>query len=288
MTWRKALLVGILASLALVIVLLTGSLLWRSSRHADKRSDAPTPQSSSQPSRVTVSSFLTPSQEEEPGYGLYSYVLFGARPESKDSNRWRRYYQTILDFLMLPPAEQAEKYAPPAGLNLTLFPVALSPQELPSFRFLPNEFRFDPQRVAAHVREHQTGGKPFAGHGSSNGDNACLLVSSYDYARAQKLLSVLRGPHLEGPYIVSVTQPLGKARVPPTQYLYQDLSSVPPELVSLWFMEFMAQAQEEQFWRTRTKEQFVLRLRTAIGVAGQQVPDFRGTITWAFATVPRK
>jgi len=249
---------------------------------------APTPTSTSPLSRITESSFLTPVQEEKPGYGLYSYVLFGAPPDSFDSNRWHRYYQTILAFLTLPPAGATEKYVPPQGLNLTFLPVTLSAQELPSIRYVPIQFRFDPERMAAHVREHQAGGKPFAGHGSSNGDNACMLVSSYDYARAQKLLSMLPGPHLEGPYIVSVEQPLGNASSLPARYLYQDLSSVPPELVNLWFKEFMVQAQEQEFWKTRTQEQFILRLRTVIGIASQQVPDFRGTITWAFVTVPHK
>ncbi|HYL76317.1 MAG TPA: hypothetical protein VEU96_19050 [Bryobacteraceae bacterium] len=249
---------------------------------------APTPTSTSPLSRITESSLLTPAQEEKPGYGLYSYVLFGAPPDSFDSNRWHRYYQTILAFLTLPPANAAEKYVPPPGLNLTFLPVTLSAQELPAIRYLPIQFHFDPERMAAHVREHQAGGKPFAGHGSSNGDNACMLVSSYDYARAQKLLSMLPGPHLEGPYIVSVEQPLGQARSLPAHYLYQDLSSVPPELVNLWFKEFMVQAQEAEFWKTRSREQFILRLRTVIGIASQQVPDFRSTVTWAFIAPPRK
>lgn len=264
----------------------TGMLGGISNRRAPE--PAPTPTSTSPLSRIAESSFLTPAQEEKPGYGLYSYVLFGAPPDSFDSNRWRRYYQTILSFLTLPPAGATEKYVPPQGLNLTFLPVTLSAQELPSIRYLPIQFRFDPERMAAHVREHQAGGKPFSGHGSSNGDNACMLVSSYDYARAQKLLSMLPGPHLEGPYIVSVEQPLGKASSLPARYLYQDLSSVPPELVNLWFKEFMVQAQDQEFWKTRTQEQFILRLRTVIGIASQQVPDFRGAITWAFIAAPRK
>ncbi len=267
--------------------MLGGSMLGGISNRRNPEA-APTPTSTSPLSRITESSLLTSTQEEKPGYGLYSYVLFGAPPDSFDSNRWRRYYQTILAFLTLPPAGATEKYVPPQGLNLTFLPVTLSAQELPSIRYLPIQFRFDPERLSAHVREHQAGGKTFAGHGSSNGDNACVLVSSYDYARAQKLLSMLPGPHLEGPYIVSVEQPLGKTGSLPARYLYQDLSSVPPELVNLWFKEFMVQAQDQDFWKSRGKEQFVLRLRTVIGIASQQVPDFRGAITWAFIGVPHK
>lgn len=239
-------------------------------------------------SRVTAGSFLTPEQNEAPGYGLYSYVLFGERPESLDSTRWRRYFQTILAFFNLPPAESTVSYVAPAGMNLTFFPITCAQRELPKSSYQPIAFQFDPERVKAHAQEHQASGKPFAGHGASNADTACTLVSSYDYSRAQQLLALLPGPHLEGPYIISAAQPLSKAGALPAQYLYQDLSSVPPELVSLWFKEFMAQAQEPEFWKTRTRDQFVLRLRTAIGIASQQVPDFGSTITWAFITAPRK
>jgi hypothetical protein len=239
-------------------------------------------------SRITASSFLLPDQDEAPGYGLYSYVLFGARAESLDSPRWRRYFQTILAFFNLPSAAQAGKYTLPASLNLTFFPITCSRAELPKSEYQPILFQFDPKRVEAHAQEHRAGGKPFAGHGQSNIDTACTLVSSYDYSRAQRLLAMLPGSHLEGPYIISTTQPLSKTGALPAQYLYQDLSSVPPELVGLWFKEFMAQSQDAEFWKTRTKEQFVLRLRTVIGIASQQVPDFGNTITWAFITTPRK
>src|ERR1017187_1554684 len=117
---------------------------------------------------------------------------------------------------------------------------------------------------------------------------ACILVDNYDYGRAQFLLSVLDSSHLEGPYIVSVRSPLSKMSSLPDQYLYQDLSTVPPKLISLWIKEFMAQAQEQEFWATRTKEQFVLRLRTAIAVAGQQIPSFDDSVHWAFTTMTQR
>lgn len=240
------------------------------------------------PSRVTASSFLTPDGVEPAGYGLYSYVLFGSRPESLDSSRWQRYFQIILAFLTLPSVDETAKYVAPEGLNLTFFPTVCAGRELPATSMQPIVFQFDPKRVEAHALEHRAGGKPFAGHGTSNPDTACTLVSNYDYSRAQKLLALLPGSHLEGPYIVSVAQPLGAAASLPAQYLYQDLSTVPPELVNLWFKEFMAQAQDEQFWKTRSKEQFVLRLRTAIGIVSQQIPDFGSTVTWAFLTPSRK
>jgi len=238
--------------------------------------------------RVTASDFLVSSQTEKEGYGLYSYILFGARPESPGSDRWRRYYEAIVAYLDIPTVGEVSRSVPPESTNLTFLPLAVAASELPAGGLAtPIQFRFDSQRLAAHEALHKASGKQFPYHDSSTGATACMLVGNYDYARAQGLLAVLPNSHMEGPYIISVAEPLSRTRALPPQYLYQDLSSVPPELIRLWVKEFMAQAQENEFWKTRSKDQFVLRLRTAIGVMSQQIPDFGKSITWTFISVER-
>jgi hypothetical protein len=239
--------------------------------------------------RVTASDFLASSQTEKEGYGLYSYILFGARPESISSDRWRRYYEAIVAYLDIPTVGEVSRSVPPASTNLTFLPVALAESELPPAGLAtPIQFRFDALRLAAHEALHKASGKQ-SYHDSSNGATACMLVGNYDYARAQGLLALLPDSHMEGPYIISVAEPLSKTSALPTQYLYQDLSSVPPDLTRLWVKEFMAQAQENEFWKTRSKDQFVLRVRTAIGVMSQQIPDIGKSITWTFISVaPRR
>jgi hypothetical protein len=238
--------------------------------------------------RVTTRSFLTPLRSEGSGYGLYSYILFGARPDSLASDRWRRYFQTILAYWSLPISDEVLRYVPPERMNLTFLPITCYARELPSDTVAP--FRFDQERVAMHRTEHQAAGNSFLYHdsndvgvASSANGAACILVSSYDYARAQVLLSLFGGSHMEGPYIISTTEPLSKRLSLPDKYLYQDLSSVPADLIPLWVKEFMAQAQEQEFWKTRTKEQFILRLRTAIEIASRQIPDFASAVTWTLA-----
>jgi hypothetical protein len=154
------------------------------------------------------------------------------------------------------------------------------------------EFDFSREHVAIHLLEHQAATRGIQSEIrwqlQAQGDAqeiACILVGNYDYARAQVLLSRFTTPHLDGPYVISATQPLSSALTPPDHYLYQDLSSVPPELVPLWIKEFMVQAQEPEFWKARTKDQFILRLRTAIAVAGQQLPDLSQAVRWQFASL---
>jgi hypothetical protein len=230
--------------------------------------------------RVTSGAFLTPLQNERPGYGLYSYLLFGSRPETLSSVRWQRFEQTIAAFLDIPSAAEVAQYVDADRMNISFLPVIVSQRELP-LAAQPRVFHFDPERLASHATEHQALGRAVP----TGSDTACILVSNYDYARAQVLLSIFVEPHQEGPYIVSVGQPLSQAHTPPQQYLYQDLSSVPPDLIRLWVNEFIAQSREQEFWKTRTKEQFILRLRTTIGAASSQVTDFAGAIKWTFATL---
>ena len=234
-----------------------------------------------------------PGKSEPARAGLYSYILFGSRPESMGTERWWRYFETLAAFGDLPSASDAARYIDLSLMNITLLPILCNDWELSEGA--PQLFRFDADRLLRHKKQHETvPGQPrvhpFERMDSSpdKPGTACILVDNYDYARAQFLLSVLGPAHLEGPYIVSVRSPLSKMSSLPSQYLYQDLSGVPPKLISLWIKEFMAQAQEQEFWVTRTKEQFVLRLRTAIGVAGQQIPSLDDSIHWAFAAITQR
>ena len=89
---------------------------------------------------------------------------------------------------------------------------------------------------------------------------------------------------MEGPYIVSTLNPLSGTERLSSKYLYQDLSLVPPHLVSLWVREFMNQAEQEHFWEERKAVQLVLKLRTTIGVLAIGLPDvqagLRQWIVW--------
>ena len=106
--------------------------------------------------------------------------------------------------------------------------------------------------------------------------SAQWLLDNYDYAHARFLLHALPGDLTRGPYLVSSLQPLDKSTTGP--YLVQNLSSVPPHLVSLWTFEFLNQAAQEHFWEPSTGRMLVLRLRTAIGIMAEGAPDVRKSL----------
>jgi hypothetical protein len=50
------------------------------------------------------------------------------------------------------------------------------------------------------------------------------------------------------------------------QYLFQDLSSVPADIVVPWVKEFIGQAAQERFWEARNAAQFTLKLRQSVAL----------------------
>jgi hypothetical protein len=185
--------------------------------------------------RETGGSFLVGEEPEATGFGLYSYLLFGSPPD--DISR-ERYLQAVRAYLnLIPDMVELEKYLQrPAELNVTYLPLQVAP---------PNK------ASAEWVLEH------------------------YNYARARIVLRSLGDTHREGPYIVSSLKPLSGTSTVSDHYLYQDLSSVPPQLISPWVKEFMNQAAQERFWQQRSGEVLVLKMRTTIGILAAGLPDVR-------------
>lgn len=182
---------------------------------------------------------LPPEREEAAGYGLYSYLLFGAQPGTEERER---YLAAIAAYLgMLPDLGALERYLRPAELNVVHLPVS---------RPLP------------------------AGQAAA----ADWLLAHYDYARARAWLAKVPGQRRQGPYLVSTLQPLGAATAPSGPFLIQDLSRVPPQLAGVWVREFLNQAAQERFWEPRTAARLTLRLRTVIAQVAIALPEVRNAM----------
>lgn len=188
-------------------------------------------------------SFLVRDQPEQKGYGLYSYLLFGSRP---NATAQERYAQAVKAYSELMPAiTDLERLLPRRELNVTYLPVDAAPGSTPS----------DPWAL-----EH------------------------YDYARARVLLRTLAGDHRDGPYVISALKPIPANAPIEGPYLFQDLSRVPPQLVSSWVKEFLNQAAQERPWEERTGRRLALRVRTILAVAAMGfdpvVKNLNALIAW--------
>lgn len=201
-------------------------------------------QTSTSSSRETGRSFLPKGKNETAGYGLYSYLLFGAPPTPATRER---YVQAITAFLSIPTIAELEHYLPTCELNVTYMPTTAPPP--------------------------------------TSDPDADWVLANYDYARARVFLQTLGGKHRDGPYIISTYKPLSGVQRLSGQYLYQDLSSTPPRIISLWVTEFLNQVEQERFWEERSVMQCVLKLRQGIEIAAEGLPDVQKSLTTVIAWV---
>lgn len=199
------------------------------------------------PLRETGRCFLSGRGNEECGYGLYSYLLLGSAPSEASRDR---YLKAIAAFLRFTPDIRDLEGAgmPKRALNITYVPLVDRVEQTST----PDEVR-EAKRDSILIDEL-----------------AKWVITNYNYARARVLLSsVPGGPHLDGPYFVSTLKPLSGIETITEQYLFQDLSAVPPDIIAPWIKEFISQASQEQFWEGRNAAQFALKLRQSIALLAQ-------------------
>ena len=84
-------------------------------------------------SRETGRAFLVDIQKEDPGYGLYSYLLFGSPPDTDIV--YKRYLQAITSYMkLIIDVKELRKYISTQELNITYLPITLPPPSNPSPR----------------------------------------------------------------------------------------------------------------------------------------------------------
>jgi carboxypeptidase family protein len=247
---------------ALDFVLKASSLSKKAKSHPTKPAPPPATQTMPPPPptptttegdkpRVTVRSFLVGKDVEKDGYALYSYLLFGTPPSELIRNRYQEAIKAYLGEIQ--EVKRVQEYIPPQRLNVTYLPLTQEP----------------------------TGANP----------TPDWVLDSYNYARSEALLlKVPGGLHPGGPYIISTLTPLSKLDLLIDDYLYLDLSTVPPGVILPWIKEFMVQASQQRFWEKRDYEQWVLKLRTAIedlavalpavNKAGKDWKDLMASMVW--------
>jgi hypothetical protein len=194
-------------------------------------------------------SFLLKGQSEPPGYGLYSYILFGSPPDDSSRDRFLvaidAYLREISEIERLEELPSVDR----TQLNVTFLPIDMPP----------------PREVSAE-----------------------WSLAHYDYARASVMLAKLPRTYITGPYIVSLLKPLGATNRVSGPYLFQNLSivpAVPKDLLSWWLREFQRQAAQERFWEESTGQQLTLKLRTIVAILAIGFPEVRKGLDTAIAWV---
>ena len=203
----------------------------------DTASDPPNSTGSDDPIRIRETARAFLVGTDPEETGFGLYsYLLFGSPPSESSRD--RYIAAIEAYLdFTPPIEDVTDYYEPAELNINYLPITE-----------PNDDE-DPEQ----------------------------LLEQYNYVRARLILDAIEneGTQRDGPYIISHRLPVTEAQVV-GEYLYQDLSTVPANLVRLWFKEFLEQVEQENFAEERGLENFSLEFRTKlelVAVFAQSLPD---------------
>jgi hypothetical protein len=193
--------------------------------------------------RETGWGVLAPDQKEAPGYGLYSYLLFGSPPGEAARERYLKAIEAYLT--LVPDIASLERYVPRRELNIAYLPVGNRPEQLVSVEWALAHYDYARARVVLRA-----------------------------------LRSTLRdGPYIVSSLTPLTSGEASDAQA--RQHLYQDLSLAPPHLVSAWTKEFLNQAAQERFWEQKTGQRLALRLRLTVGILATGLPEVRKALdTW--------
>ena len=184
---------------------------------------------------TTGKTFLAHNEREENGYGLYSYLLFGSKPNAEERPRYAQAVEAYLR--ILPNLNNLSEHVAPSELNVTYIPVMEKPASA-----------------------------------ETDSEWADRVLDVYDYARAKVLLNRLDDEYASGPYIVSVHSPLSQAR-PRTAYLFEDLRRVVPGLMAHWMEAFTWLTAKERTWTQKNVKELGLGIRNAMIIASQALPQ---------------
>ena len=189
-----------------------------------------------QSAEATARTFLINDENEEGGYGLYSYLLFGEHPDASGEKRDIIAIGAYLN--MIDPVKSVTAYFPKSKINITYIPLTEAPtNKMPTAEW-----------VFAH----------------------------YNFVRARILLRKVGTDLNEGPYIVSLEQPLSTTQTPVGRHLFQNLSHIPDDnvnIVGFWLREFQQQALQPEFWKPNTLKKWLLDFRTVISVLAAGIAD---------------
>lgn len=195
--------------------------------------------------------YLVNGANEQKNYGLYSYFLFSKRPEEHQKGR---YFAVIESYLnSIEKIEKHEENYKKSELNICYIPVETEP-----------DIYFEKLSVK---------------------ERSEWIIENYDYAKARYFINKLDPELLKGPYIISYKKPLSKVSELKTKYLFQNMSNVEPELITLWIDEFLKQSSKAKYWDEEHLNNFTNDLRNTIAIAAEGLDKVAKSLKWWKKTI---
>jgi hypothetical protein len=180
---------------------------------------------------VTTHHILEPEEQEESGYGLYSYIIF---PKHPTQVRYEAYRRLIREYLLLWDDVRNYRHTSKKHLNITYLPAS---SKCCYSTGLPRE---------------------------------AWYIENYDYERAIRLLQSIEQSPSSGPYIVASPIPLTRANKKPVLVFCQDLNGVPGNLMALYLRRFEDAVEDQRRGASQVAVNVALRVRTVISQLAEE------------------
>lgn len=190
--------------------------------------------------------YLEKGNDEEEGFGLYSYILFTQRPEKDDSVKYAELIKTYMN--KIPELSDLTEYLEDSSINVVYYPTISDPENY-----------LDTLTIDESIK---------------------WLINNYDYARAIVYLRKIDADINKGPYIISYKVPLSKSGVVKENFLLQDFSNVHYKVVSLWVDEFLEQSSQVEYWNEEQLKNFSNDLRNAIAIGAEGLIEIKKSFGW--------
>jgi hypothetical protein len=232
---RTLRLIGVVTAIfATAAILVTESMLLRHpARDATAISDAKSP---ARPHSEEAFSELLTQDSEVPNFGLYSYLLLGNTPQNDDERA--RDLSAVMAVSSFSRASDMRRRFNSESLNITYLPL----------------------RIGVPIRINPT-----------DSDTGKALLKQYDFARARAYLNIIDPTLRSGPYIVSVLQPLAASNGHPAEFLFQDMSTATPRVVTRWVCLFQIESAKEKFWEPEDGQRFALAFRSDLDIVAHDI-----------------
>jgi Carboxypeptidase regulatory-like domain len=193
--------------------------------------------------RLTGREFLVLQSKEEPGYGLYSYLLFGSPPNDAEVERYESAIRVFLQVLV----DVKEHSGPRERLNVTYLPVKQAVKSGDSVTWIVKDYNY------------------------ARGQELLLNLTGRELSSGPYLVSTRRP--LSEPGAGQLVRCENTASA-----LCQDLSTFPAALIPAAFQLFTVKASQNTMWTEKTLPEFVLYLRKYIEIAALGLPAVKTSV----------
>jgi hypothetical protein len=200
-------------------------------------------------SPVTARYFLRFNKNEEPDYGLYSYLIFGSNSEG---TRLTRLAAAKSYLNILPEIDSIDQSVQKKQINIF-------------YTFLKHEYH--------EIARNNIPCRDYIRKWDSQKLTADCLLEIYDYERARRMLANLDLTG-DGMYIISYFEPLGNTRViDQKKLLVQDLTRLDDKMIETWILEFRRHiTTNKEYWNTLTFRNIMLNYLAHVEKVKQMIP----------------